>query len=205
MTYILQVPSDESSDGDLVRLAKAGDREAFDALARRYYRMVSILALQKIRNRADAEDLVQESFVRAYRALESLREDDRFGGWLYHIAQKICLDHLRKSGRHDAPVRLEASHPGVAPEDPAHVALEVAEEQTRVAAAIANLPEKYRLVVTLRFLEKKSYREIALHLGEPDGTVANRIHRAMKMLQGALGGVPLPLDGDDSRAEEPGA
>lgn len=191
----------------LVGKAKGGDHEAFAVLVDHYYRMVSILAYQKVRNRTDVEDLVQESFVRAFRALESLREPEKFGGWLYHIALKICLDHLRKRDRHETPLRLdEVPQTGSSPDTPGIVALEQQEEQDRVSGAISSLPEKYRVVVTLRFVEKKSYREIAELLGEPDGTIANRIHRAVKMLQGAMRGLePSPSDASDvSSVEEAG-
>ncbi|MBI3726544.1 hypothetical protein HY251_21680 [bacterium] len=83
------------SDAELVAVTRAGSKDAFGQLADRYYRMVSILACQKIKSRSDVEDVVQEAFVRAYRALDSLREPWKFGGWLYHIALQICLDRLR--------------------------------------------------------------------------------------------------------------
>jgi RNA polymerase sigma-70 factor (ECF subfamily) len=181
------------SDQELVARAKDGNRDAFGQLAERYYKMVSILAYQKTKNRADAEDVVQESFVRAYKALETLREAEKFGGWLYHITLKICLDHIRKRDRHDAPVRLDdLPHAGVASGESSPSTLETQEEQTKVSDAIAALPDKYRLVVTLRYIKKMSYKEIAEQLGEPDGTVANRIHRAVKMLQNAMGGLATP-------------
>jgi RNA polymerase sigma-70 factor (ECF subfamily) len=193
----------QPSDAELVGRAKGGDRAAFGQLAERYYRMVSVLAFQKVRNRADAEDAVQESFVRAYRALESLREAEKFGGWLCQIALKICLDHGRKKGRHEAPVPLDEKNQAdpAAREAPALAAMEAEEEQNKVARAIASLPDKYRIVVTLRYVEKKSYKEIAALLGEPDGTVANRIHRAVKMLQGVVEGVPSDMGAVGEEAE----
>jgi RNA polymerase sigma-70 factor (ECF subfamily) len=182
-----------------VTRAQGGDGKAFGELAERYYRMVSILAVQKLRNRADAEDVVQESFVRAYRAIDSLREAEKFPGWLYRITLKICFDHMRKRDRHDSPLRLEeVADAGRAPEAAPLAGLEAREEQAKIKDAIASLPDKYRLVVTLRFIDKRSYKEIAEQLGEPDGTVANRIHRAVKMLQGALDGTLGP----DSKASE---
>ena len=178
------------SDKELVALSQKGDRASFGVLCERYYGMVSILAYQKIRNRTDAEDLVQESFVRAYRAIESLREGEKFPGWLYRITLKICLDHLRKVNRRDATVPLDEDAHGAPALDAGGADLEAREEHSKVARAIAKLPDKYRLVITLRFIDKKSYREIAQQLGEPDGTIANRIHRAVKMLQNALDGAP---------------
>ncbi|MEZ0229846.1 MAG: RNA polymerase sigma factor [Planctomycetota bacterium] len=189
-------------DKELVALSQKGDRAAFGVLCERYYSMVSILAYQKIRNRTDAEDLVQESFVRAYRAIESLREGEKFPGWLYRITLKICLDHLRKVNRRDSMVSLdEDTHGSAAPEVPASE-LEAREEHSKVSAAIGKLPDKYRLVITLRFIDKKSYREIADQLGEPDGTIANRIHRAVKMLQAALDGTTAEASASDVALEE---
>ncbi len=188
----MSAPVTGPPDKELVLLAQRGDRAAFGQLCERYYSMVSVLAYQKIRNRADAEDVVQESFVRAYRAIESLREGEKFPGWVYRITLKICLDHLRKSNRRDPTVPLdEEAHANPSGEG-ATTDLEAREEHERITGAIDKLPDKYRLVITLRFLDKKSYREIADQLGEPDGTIANRIHRAVKMLQAALDGAPVP-------------
>lgn len=186
----MSAPAPGPSDKDLVALSQKGDRAAFGQLCEKYYSMVSILAYQKIRNRTDAEDVVQESFVRAYRAIESLREGEKFPGWLYRITLKICLDHLRKVNRRDPTVPLdEDAHAGASAEA-AGAELENREEHGKIARAIEKLPDKYRLVITLRFVDKKSYRDIAEQLGEPDGTIANRIHRAVKMLQNALDGAP---------------
>src|SRR5438067_1879658 len=102
--------------------------------------MLSILAWQKVKNRADAEDVVKESFVRAYKSIDQLREAEKFGGWLYHIALKICLDHLRKRDRHETPVRLDdLPHAGVAAEESAPSALEAREEHVKISDAIAAL------------------------------------------------------------------
>src|SRR4051812_8724827 len=114
-------------DKDLVALSQKGDRAAFGQLCERYYSMVSILAYQKIRNRTDAEDVVQESFVRAYRAIESLREGEKFPGWLYRITLKICLDHLRKVNRRDSTVPLDEDAHGSPAADAGTTELEARE------------------------------------------------------------------------------
>ncbi|RMG15037.1 MAG: sigma-70 family RNA polymerase sigma factor [Planctomycetota bacterium] len=189
------------SDGELVERTLAGDDEAFGVLAERYFRMISVLAYQKTGHRTDAEDLVQEALVRAFRALPSLRAPDRFGAWLYHITLKLCIDWSRRKERRKGVVtldeqgliraesaRLRRAEAGVGSE------LEAAEEHRRVLEAVGRLPEKYALVVTLRYVEKMSYKQIAEHLGEPPGTIANRLHRATKMLQERLG-VRLRLEG----------
>lgn len=182
------------SDHELVERSLQGDREAFGRLAERYYRMISVLALQKTGHRADAEDIVQEAYVRAYRALGSLREGSKFAAWIYNITLKLCIDWLRRRERRDGTVPFDD-------DVPAHStsgrfarsihgvgdALEAEDEQAHVLRAMGSLPDKYRLVITLRYVRKMSYKEIAEHLGEPPGTIANRLHRATRLLQERLG------------------
>ncbi len=197
-------------DEVLVERALAGDGEAFGALAERYYRMISVLALQKTGHRPDAEDIVQEALVRAFRALPSLREPARFAAWLYNITLKLCIDWSRRRDRRDgtfqlgeeALVRAESGryrrH-----EDVVGQALEDADEHHKALRAMGRLPEKYRLIMTLRYVRKMSYKEIAAHLGEPPGTIANRLHRAMRMVQERLApeeqGVPQRGAGEERR------
>jgi RNA polymerase sigma-70 factor, ECF subfamily len=185
--------ADGVPDTLLVERALQGDREAFGQLAERYYRMISTLALQRTNHRADAEDIVQEAYVRAYRALGSLRDGARFGAWLYNITLKLCLDWARRRERRDGTVPYDdQSLPHATsgrlprPASPGSE-LEAHDEQTRVLSAVGGLPDKYRLIVTLRYVKKMSYKDIAEHLGEPAGTIANRLHRATKMLQDKLG------------------
>lgn len=183
-------PSDEA----LVERALNGDKDAFGALAERYFRMISVLAYQKTGHRADAEDIVQEALVRAFKALPSLREQHKFAPWIYNITLKLCIDASRRRERRGGTLPLEEetlSHkesgrfPRVAPE--VGQRLENAEEHGRVLGMVSTLPDKYRVVMTLRYVEKMSYKEISVHLGEPTGTIANRLHRAMKMVQDKLG------------------
>src|SRR5262245_1126922 len=112
--------------------------------------MVSVLAYQKIRNRTDAEDIVQESFVRAYRAIDSLGEAAKFPGWVYSITLKSCLDPLRKTSRREPAVSLDEEAHANPSDEGATTELEAREEQSRIRKAIDRLPDKYRLVITLR-------------------------------------------------------
>jgi RNA polymerase sigma-70 factor (ECF subfamily) len=187
---ILNTVADEPDEA-LVERALSGESEAFGALAERYYRMVWILAYQKTGHRSDAEDVVQEAFVRAFRALGSLREGGKFASWLYNITLKLCIDLIRKRNRRDPTVPLDEEvlgresgrHRQVMP---VGHSMEVEEEHSRVLKAMGRLPDKYRLVITLRYVKKMSYKAIAAHLDEPAGTVANRLHRATRMLQEQL-------------------
>ena len=188
-------------DRDLVESTLGGDTDAFGELADRYYRMISVLAYQKTGHRTDAEDLVQEALVRAFRALPSLRDPNRFAAWLYNITLKLCIDWSRRRERRSATLSMDndalahaesgrhrRTDPSVGAE------LEQAEEHQRVLGAVGHLPDKYGVVVTLRYVHRMSYREIADHLGEPPGTIANRLHRATRMLQEKLG-VRLNMEG----------
>ena len=181
-------------DEVLVERTLNGDKEAFGILAERYFRMLSVLAYQKTGHRSDAEDIVQEAFVRAFRALASLREGRKFASWIYNITLKLCIDWGRRRERRDDPVLLDeaamsASRSGRLSrvQEPVGAELEMVEEHARVIDTVGRLPDKYRVVMTLRYVEKMSYKEIAQHLGEPTGTIANRLHRAMKMVQDKLG------------------
>jgi RNA polymerase sigma-70 factor, ECF subfamily len=183
-------PPDEA----LVERAVSGDKDAFGLLAERYFRMISVLAYQKTGHRADAEDIVQEALVRAFRALPDLRDPRKFASWLYNITLKLCIDWSRRRERRGSPMSLEEetlSHKesGRFPRahQPVGQSLENAEEHGRVITAVTGLPDKYRIVMTLRYVEKMSYKQISEHLGEPTGTIANRLHRAMKMVQDRLG------------------
>lgn len=179
------------SDGDLVRRTLEGDRDAFGALCDRYAKLLGVLAFQKVGNVPDAEDIVQEALLKAYAALDELEDPERFGSWIYGIAFRAAVDHHRRRGRRaGAPVSLEAlrekSDDPAAAGESAVEGLERRESAARVLEALGELPDKYRLVLTLRYHEMLSYREIAEHLHEPPGTISNRIHRAAAMLRERL-------------------
>lgn len=179
------------SDADLVRRTLAGDREAFGDLCDRYARVIGVLALQKVGNAADADDVAQEAFLKAYGALGELEDHERFGSWLYGIAFRAAIDCHRRRGRRGGPaVSLECLRDQrvelATGDGPAIDGLERRESSERVLEAVGALPEKYGLVLTLRYMKMMSYREIAEHLGEPAGTVSNRIHRAAAMLREKL-------------------
>ena len=173
----------DSSDADLVRRALAGDEAAFEGLVDRYWERLYVMAVHSRLSPADAEDAVQEAFVQAYRRLSTLREADRFGSWLYKIAQRTCGE--RRGGHPEVPFESDLADSG-AGSGPAERA-QAAESRRAVREAVTSLPDHYRLPVTLRFFDGMSCEEIAGHLGEPVGTVWTRLHRANTMLRGKLG------------------
>ena len=178
----------EKDDGALVRGSLQGEEEAFGQLIDRYWQVISALAHQKVPNVQDAEDIVQETFYKAYRSLASLRDRNKFGSWLYNIAFKLCIDRHRERQRKWA-LSLDRLTEGnyqipANGNEPGH------DEEVRdtLREAMRSLPDKYRLVITLRYLKSMSYKEIADHLGEPQGTISNRLFRASEMLRGILKG-----------------
>ncbi len=166
------------SDAELVTHALAGDREAFGDLVERHRRTVFALALQRGFQQAEADDLAQDVFVRAYGALGTLEEPAAFPRWLYGIAGHVFADAARRR-RRDPSVDLE-NVPQIAAEAPAEP---MDRECAEVLGALKELPDEQRTVLTLRYLEGLSPKQIAERLGEPRGTIRSRLHHALNYLQ----------------------
>jgi RNA polymerase sigma-70 factor (ECF subfamily) len=162
---------------DILEGCRRGDPSAQRAVFERYRDRVFSIALLFLKGeRAAAEDVAQEVFVKAFRALPSFRRDARLSTWLYRIVANACLDELRRRRRvllfGDLP---PAMHPAVLPAEPA-------DPRGDVAAAVQRLAPKLRMAVLLRYFEDLSYQEIASALGVTTGTVASRLNRAHAIL-----------------------
>lgn len=151
-----------------------------------YQHRVFGVALRMLGNRAEAEEIAQETFLRAHRALGAFRGEARLGTWLYAIASRLCLNRLasgpRRHERSDDTALLQA--PAGGPD--AVGALERGELEAALHQAVAALPEERRIVVVLRDLEGLSYEEIGEVLGVPLNTVRSRLHRARLDLKSKL-------------------
>lgn len=159
-------------DSILVRAAQNGDVDAFEELVRRYQTSIYRVALRMLGSRADAQDAVQETFVRAWRALPRFRHDSAISTWLYRIVTRRALDKIasRRSTETLDEVEVEAGP------DPA----QAAEDQERLRAvrrAIAKLPPDQRAALVLREFEGLSYQEVAQVLGASVPAIKTRIHR----------------------------
>jgi RNA polymerase sigma-70 factor, ECF subfamily len=176
-------PAEDPTDGELVRLAKRGDRHAFGRLVRRHQRRVFALGLRWLRNADDADDLVQETFVRAWQGLARFDEARPFAPWVVTIAVNRAKTRLARA-RSDETVDETLPWSGPSPEEGAERALLA----RAVHAAVDALPEEQRIVLHLRAVEDLSYREIAQALGIPMGTVMSRLSRAREALRKTLGG-----------------
>jgi RNA polymerase sigma-70 factor (ECF subfamily) len=179
----------EAEAGDAPRFLdrlRAGDAPAFEELVMTYQHRVFGVALRMLGNRAEAEDVAQEAFVRAHRALGAFRGDAKLSTWLYAITSRLCLNRLasgeRRMARQGEDALLRLSDAGPRPD----AVLERRELETALGRAIAELPEDRRIVVVLRDLEGLSYEEIAQVLELELGTVRSRLHRARAELKEKL-------------------
>ena len=194
------------ADEELLRLSRGGNNDAFAALVQRYQDKIYNLAYRMLSgNREEAEDVTQEAFLNAYRAMDSFRLEERFSPWIYKIASNLSLDRLRKA-RHptislDEPVGPDGDMPQQIADwsnSPDRV-YETTAMREETQEAIAGLPPKYKVVVVLRHLHDLSYDEIADVLSIPQGTVKTRLFRAREILRRKL----LPLyEGDEARAAQ---
>jgi len=172
-------------DSHLVDRVRRGDPRAFEELVITYQHRVFGVALRMLRNRAEAEDIAQEVFLRVHHALDDFRGEAKLSTWLYAIASRLCLNRLASGERRMAREGEEALERLTADADPAaHV--ERGELEAALGRAIDQLPEERRIVVVLRDLEGLAYEEIAAALDLPLNTVRSRLHRARMDLRDKL-------------------
>ena len=176
------------TDQKLVQRAQRGDLRAFDLLVLKYQGRISALVSRYLSDSGDVEDVTQEAFIKAYRALERFRGDSAFYTWLYRIAANAAKNHLvakRRRPRSDASIEdAEAFDEfGLNSDSGSPEAIAMGDELVGVVdAAMHALPEELRAALTLRELEGLSYDDIAEVLGCPVGTVRSRIFRAREAI-----------------------
>jgi RNA polymerase sigma-70 factor (ECF subfamily) len=178
-------PRQPAADEQLVQATLRGDVSSFGTLVERYWRLVFALVLTRIHNPAEAEDVAQESFLKAYAHLRSLRHPARFAGWLSRIALQQCANAARAHLRRKAALAQEAAGPAKAEVLPAYSSNPgLTEAQTRfVRQTVGNLPEVLQTLVLMRFMTGLSAVQIAERLGKRPGTIRVYLHRAYKMLR----------------------
>lgn len=191
------------TDRELVDCARQGDAEAFGQLVRRHQRRIAKLALHMLRSRAEADDVAQETFIRAYQALARFDGRSEPYTWLYRIAVNLSLNTIRArktartSGDASDP-RLEAfmveSRPGA---NPGRSALERQQYQA-LCEGIDSLSETLRTTLVLVCVDGLSHEEASQVLGAPEGTIAWRVHEARRKLKEFMANRGYKLDGDGS-------
>jgi RNA polymerase sigma-70 factor (ECF subfamily) len=171
----------DANDAALVERVLAGDTEAFAPLVDRYQRVLFTVALRMLGNRADAADVTQTAFVKAFEKLGSYDPQHRFFSWIYRIALNESLN-VQRARRPLEP--LDADYPVAAAEAGG---LELAERRDRVQAALLRLPPDYREAIVLRYFADLSYDEIAAAVAVPVKTVKSRLYSGRQRLAGLLG------------------
>lgn len=172
-----------SRDLELIRLARSGDRTAFGEIVRTYQRRVFIVAARIVGERADAEDIVQDTFVRAWKSLDGFDDTRPLGPWLCTIAANRAKTHLQSRKRRATEELTEhVVAPGLRPDEEVRQSL----TRSKVMQAMQELSEEQRAVLTLRVLEDLSYEEISAALGIPLGTVMSRLSRAREQMRQRL-------------------
>jgi len=181
------VTTSREADAQLVQRVQAGDKHAFDLLVSKYQRKVIRLISRLVRDPTEQEDVAQEAFIKAYRALPQFRGDSAFYTWLYRIAVNTAKNYLAAQGRRPYTVsEFQSSEDGeffeasdvVEDNNTPESALLTREIAETVNAAIQALPADLRTAITLREIEGLSYEEISQAMNCPIGTVRSRIFRA---------------------------
>lgn len=176
-------------DAELIGRAVEGDQQAFSQLRQKYYPTIAGLIRRMMRNSDDVEDLIQETFVKAFNAITTFNHDYAFSTWLYRIASNHCIDFLRKKRlktfsidqpleTSDGELQYEISDSTWLPDTDMHNK----EKTALLQNAIQDLPDKYRKVIELRHTDELDYQEIANQLNLPLGTVKAHLFRAREML-----------------------
>jgi len=185
------------TDQEVVLRARSGQESAYRELIRRYERPIFALLFRMVRDRELAEDLSQETFVKALNAIESYRPEFKFSSWIFKIANNAAIDHLRRRELHT--LSLDGSPHAETPEAMQATALQIGARQetpldtveakelgSAIEAAIGSLRPEYRSCILLRHVEGRAYEEIAEILNLPLGTVKTYIHRARNELRLSL-------------------
>jgi RNA polymerase sigma-70 factor (ECF subfamily) len=171
-----------------VAQARAGEPEAWDALFERYQLPLYVYVFEWVHNEQTSLDIVQETFINAVRHIGGLRDDDKFGSWLFGIAHQKCIQVWRRQSRENELLE-EVGHAADTFETSPDDLLIRQEQEAEFMRLLNQLPLPQRSVVLLHFVEDFSVEEIADIIGTPPGTVKSRIHYAKRALRSLLEGI----------------
>lgn len=188
--------TEAAEDAELVRKAQAGDTRAFDALVSKHRGKIYAMIVKMVKNDADAWDLAQEAFIKAWKALPKFEGKARFSTWLFRISHNVVYDWVRKrkiqgDGEFNDEIFNSSNIDSSASTAPHHSArpdeaMERKELRNQLEGAIAQLSEEHREVILLREVQGLDYKEIAEISENSLGTVMSRLHYARKKLQTIL-------------------
>ncbi|MFO0982581.1 MAG: sigma-70 family RNA polymerase sigma factor [Planctomycetota bacterium] len=174
----------QESDADLVHATRSGRRDAYGLLVRRFAVKIRAVCMTRLGRLGPVDDMVQETFLRALRALDHLAEPDKFGSWLYGIALRTCMDWLKAKERTQVSLDATPHQPAAAPEPDERV--------QRLLEEVHALPEIYREVIVLFYYDRQSYQEMGDLLGITAAAVNARLTKARAMLRERLAAVVEP-------------
>lgn len=169
-----------ADDRRLVELVLAGDDAAFAYLFDRYRDAIRRLFVQRLCGSDDADDLLQETFIKVYINLHRYNPDYTFGQWVYTIARNTFVDYVRRR-QDDLPIDERYATPVSSAPTPEESVINL-QQRTQIEHYLDRLPAGYRQLIVMRFFDEYSYEEIAAKLGLPLGTVKTRIHRARERM-----------------------
>lgn len=168
---------------ELAHAAAQGNAEAFRQLVEEFTPACYAIAVRILRNEAESQDILQETFLRVWRRLPTLKDGKAVRGWVFQICRNAALDRRRYLARRpQVELERDLASGGVNPES----MMAGAQEDAALGRAVARLKEKHRVVLLLRDVDGMSYKDIALALGIAEGTVDSRLHRARKQLEKLL-------------------
>lgn len=171
-----------SWESHLIRRAAGGERVAFELISDMYRPSLNSLALRMLRNPDDAKDVVQETLVKAYRAIKDFDPERPIRPWLCRICANCCVDAVRHRKREGEPIDNYEYMLVDPAEDPEDQAAETMDGET-VKAAVDRLPEKYRKIIVMRHFQHMDVMEIAERLDKPEGTIKSWLFRARALLK----------------------
>ena len=173
---------ERKAERDAIAASKRGEREAFDVLVARYQRPIYRLCYRYVNNHDDANDLAQEAFLKAWRAISRFRGESAFSTWLYRIAVNACLNFRARR----RPETRELDQTLVDPQPGAEWRMERQDDATQVRAAVSRLPDKQRATLILKLFHDLTHEEVAGILGSSVGTVKANLFHALANLRKRL-------------------
>jgi len=181
--------SNKAADQLLVERVKSGDKKAYDLLVLKYQHKIIKLVMRYVRDPSEAQDVAQEAFVKAYRALPKFRGDSAFYTWLYRISINTAKNYIVAMNRRPLDYNLDLQDPEqyevnakLKDEDSPEALLMREELKQTIETTLASLPEDLRVAIMLREVDGMSYEEIAQAMECPVGTVRSRIFRAREAI-----------------------
>lgn len=184
----------QNTDQDYIEQIRSGNVDAYAALVTKYQRMIFTLALRMVGNREDAEEVSQDTFVKAYKALDSFKGTSKFSTWLYRIVYNTSLDYIKKNKRIILSEHIdEINEADIGSMQNALTYIEAKEKKQLIEKALLQLPEEERVLLTLFYFEELSLKEISEIVKISYDNVKIKLHRSRKKLYHILKNVVEPI------------